>query len=66
MTAIKLPKKWPLNFSNVTKRQLAILQKNEFKICQPAYREVSEYLGFKKKVLLIHLTDDGKWNVKVL
>ena len=58
------PKKWP--FTVIRKKQLTILQKNEFKACQPATREVSEWFGLKKRLLLIHLRDDGKWNVKIL
>jgi hypothetical protein len=50
----------------VTKRQLTVIQKNEFKICQPAIRERSEYFGFRKKTLLIHLTKDGEWNCKII
>jgi hypothetical protein len=55
-----------IKYSRIVKRQLTVLQKNEFKICQPATREKSEWFGFKKKLLLIHLKEDGKWNIKVM
>lgn len=66
MSPISFPKKWPITIGNVSKRQLTIIQKNEFKICQPVTREISEYLGFKKKTILIHLKADGEWNWKVI
>lgn len=63
---IDLSKIWPFRVTQVTKRQLTVIQKNEFKICQPAIRERSEYFGFRKKTLLIHLTKDGEWNCKII
>jgi len=45
---IKLPKVWPFKLTYTAKRQIAIIQKNEFKTCQPATSEVSEWLGFTR------------------
>jgi len=61
---LSLPKVWPFKIVHTTKRQLTIIQKNEFKICQPATREISEYFGFRKRSVAIHLTADGEWNIK--
>lgn len=63
---INMPKNWPVTIGSIRKRQMTTVQKNEFKICAPAYREVSEYFGLKKRILLIHLKTDGKWNYKEL
>jgi hypothetical protein len=61
---LSLPKVWPFKIEHTTKRQLTIIQKNEFKICQPATREKPEWLGFKKRFVAIHLTADGEWNIR--
>lgn len=64
MSWIKLPKTWPVTIGSVTKRQITIIQKNEFKVCQPVTREKTEWFGFKKRILLVHLKEDGRWNIK--
>jgi hypothetical protein len=63
---LNLPKVWPFKFVHTTRRQITVLQKNEFKVCQPVTREVSEWLGFKKKLFAIHLKNDDEWNIRVL
>jgi hypothetical protein len=45
-------------------RQILTIQSDEFTICRPIIREVSTWLGLKRKALLVHRTSEGKWDVK--
>lgn len=45
-------------------RQLVTLQRDEFQVCHPLIREVATWLGLKKKVLLVHRTTEGRWDIK--
>lgn len=47
-----------------TIRQVVTLQWDEFEVCHPIIREVSSWLGLKKKALLIHRTAEGEWDIK--
>ena len=47
-----------------TTRQIVTLQHDNFHICQPLIREISAWFGIKKKVLLVHRTAEGRWDIK--
>ena len=47
------------------KRVVLRLEHGEFEVCQPIEREKSEWLGLRKRRLLIHRTSDGEWDVKI-
>ena len=53
-------------YRNEIKRVFLRLERGEFEVCQPIEREKSEWLGLRKRRLLIHRTADGEWDVTVV
>lgn len=49
-----------------TRRLVVRMEKGEFEVCQPIEREKSEWMGLRKKRLLIHRTSDGEWDIRVV
>ena len=56
---IKLPG-WPINIriERVVRNTQTVIQKNEFKVCEPVTREVTDRFGTRKRIAVIHVTPD--------
>lgn len=59
-----LPVRGQGSIKRETIRQIVTLQRDEFEVCHPIIREVSSWLGLKKKALLVHRTAEGEWDIK--
>lgn len=56
----------PLKVEASRKREIQVLEKNNFPVCESIYREVSQWFGFKKRSLCIHRTASGTWDVLII
>jgi len=56
----------PIELKASRKRILQILEHNNFPICQSIYREQSRFFGFKKRVLLIHRTEEAGFEIVII
>lgn len=56
----------PIKIEGGSKREIQVLEKNNFPVCESIYREVSRWFGFKKRSLCIHRTAEGTWDVLII
>lgn len=56
----------PIKISSSRKRELQILEHNNFPVCQSLYREQSRWFGFKKRVFLIHRTEESGFEIVII
>ena len=49
-----------------TKRLIFREERDRFEVCQPKNIEKSEWLGLRKKIIFVHRTDDGRWDIRIV
>jgi hypothetical protein len=56
----------PIKLEASRKRELQILEHNNFPVCQSIYREKSDRFGFRRRALLIHRTEQFGWDIVII
>ena len=54
------------SFSYESKRTVIRLEHGEFQVCQPIEREKIEWMGLRRRRILIHRTEDNRWDVRII
>jgi len=52
-----------VTFRHETKKLILRIERDEFKVCEPIRIEKSGWFNLRRKVVLVHRTADGKWDI---